>query len=202
MSVSVTPATAQQAPVTIVLLRTATGRGTYHFAEFIHERGRIVPFDLGYIDFDDPSDYREMWLGGGVVALDRPLLRLTVEGFVLGAFGEHARGAVYFQPFFLANSRLTPRIGAEAVYFPYVPLNESGHSQHVLERAKVEYSFARVKVGGGYGAYRAPDATWNHKPFVTTTVQAGGLGNFEIWLQRLSGGHASLQVRYVKVVAH
>ena len=34
--------------------------------------------------------------------------------------------------------RLTDRLGSEAVYFPYIPLNEAGRTRHVLERAKSE----------------------------------------------------------------
>jgi hypothetical protein len=193
------PALAQQDSHTIVLLRTATGRGTYHYAEVIHERGRLVPFDVGYIDFDNPSEYREMWIGGGAMVFRTPVVSLLAEGFLARAFGEQSGDALYFQPFFLTTYRLAPRLGGEAVYFPYIPLNDAARAQHLLERVKLEYDFARFKIGGGYGAYRWADHAWHHKPFVTATLKAGPVGNVELWVQRLQGDHVAVQLRYARV---
>jgi hypothetical protein len=202
LTVAAVPARGQNAPVTVVLLRTATDRGSYHYAELIHERGRLVPFDIGYIDFDNPKQYREWWVGGGFTPISTPRVSLTAEGLLARAFGEHAGGALYFQPFFLGTVRASRKVVVESVYFAYVPLNESGHGQHLLERAKVEYDFSRFKVGGGYGAYYSRSVTWQHKPFVTATVRAPLVGDVEIWLQRLNADHFTVQIRYAKVFAH
>ena len=195
-------AAAQFEPVTVVLLRTATDRGTYHFAEVIHQRGRLVPFDFGYIDFDDAKLYREFFLGTGGVAISHPKLSLTTEAFLLKSFGELAHDALYLEPFFLANYRPTSSMVAEVCYFPYIPLNEAARAQHVLERAKLEYVFDRVKVGAGYGAYKFGDTDWQHKPFVTTTVNIASIGSLEFWLQRVAEGEMTVQFRYAKVFIH
>ena len=189
--------------MTVLLLRTATDRGAYHYAEVIHERGRLVPFDLGYIDFDNPTQYREMWLGGGFKPIVSPRASLTVEGFLAGAYGAHGDGALYFQPFFLGNARLAPNVLLESVYFAYVPLNDAGHAQHLLERAKVEYDWPRFKLGAGYGAYQpGGGAAWQHRPFVTATIKAPPVGNFELWLQRLQDDHFTVQIRFARVFVH
>ena len=201
LAASAVPAQAQ-APETLLLLRTATDRGAYHLAEIVHERGRIIPLDVGYIDFDNPTLYREMWIGGGGVPFDGPKGFLITEGLLARAFGEHANGALYFQPYFLGVYRVAPRVPFEASYFAYVPLNDAGTAQHLLERAKLEYGFARVKVGAGYSAYKFGDVAWHHKPFITATLKAGGLGNFEVWLQRVPADQLAVQFRYAKVFVH
>jgi hypothetical protein len=61
------PAWAQPLTETFVLLRTATDRGAYHYAEVFQQRGKIIVPDIGYIDFDQAREYREMWIGGGGV---------------------------------------------------------------------------------------------------------------------------------------
>ena len=188
--------------MTVLLLRTGTDRGAYHYAEVIHERGRLVPFDAGYIDFDNPAEYREMWLGGGFKPIASSRVSLTAEGFLAGAYGEHAGGALYFQPFFLGTARLASRVLVESVYLAYVPLNDAGHAQHLLERAKVEYDWPRVRLGAGYGAYQSRGAVWQHKPFITATIKAAPVGNVELWLQRLQDDHFTVQIRYAKVFVH
>ena len=60
VAATVAPAAAQQANETLLLVRTATTDGAYHLVEAIHQRGRVVPLDVGYIDFDDPADAWEL----------------------------------------------------------------------------------------------------------------------------------------------
>lgn len=188
--------------MTVVLLRTATDRGSYHSAEIVHERGRLVPFDIGYIDFDDPKQYREMWVGGGFTPLATSRVSLTAEALIAKSYGERAGGALYFQPFFLGRVRVSRKVMVESAYFAYVPLNDAGYAQHLLERAKVEYDLPRFKFGGGYGAYYARGIAWQHKPFVTTTIRAPVVGDVEIWLQRMNADRFTVQVRYSKVFVH
>lgn len=202
LAAAVVPARAQAQSETIVLLRTATDRGAYHYAEVFQERGRFIPWDIGHIDFDHPRQYREFWIGGGGVPIETPKGSLVAEGFITKALGEHADSALYFQPFFIGTYRPFPTVVTEAVYLGYVPLNEAGFAQHLLERAKAEYDAPRFKVGAGYSVYKPADGPARHKPFVTATFKAGSLGNFECWLQRLPGNHATLQLRYAKVFRH
>jgi hypothetical protein len=163
-----------------------------------------VPFDVGYIDFDSPRQYREMWFGGGFKPIATPRVSLAAEGFLLKPYGEHAGGALYFQPFFLGTARVSANVLVESSYFAYVPLNDAGHAQHLLERAKIERDFPRFKIGAGYGAYKPPGigTPWQHRPFVTATLKAAPVGNIEIWLQRLSDNEVTIQIRYAKVFVH
>src|SRR6185503_4210088 len=202
VAATVAPATAQQASETLLLLRTATTDGAYHLVEAIHQRGRVVPLDVGYIDFDNPAQYREMWVGGGGVPFQGPKAFLITEGLLARAFGAHGAQALYFQPYFFGIYRVAPKLPFEASYFAYVPLNEAATTQHLLERAKLEYDFARFKVGAGYSAYRFGREAWRHKPFITATLKAGMLGNFELWLQRVPDDQVAVQFRYAKVFIH
>jgi hypothetical protein len=192
------PAAAQSGGTTLGLLRTATGDGAYHYAQIIHERGRWVALDAGYIDFNSPGDYFEAWIGSGVLALAGERGILITQANLVRAFGELAGGALYAQGFFLAKLRLSDRLVSEAAYLPYIPLNDAGDVQHLLERAKLEMEFSGWKAGVGYGAYRFADFDWQHKPFLTTTAPPSRLGTFEVWLQRLPGDGQTVQLRWVR----
>jgi hypothetical protein len=112
------------------------------------------------------------------------------------------REALYFQPYFLGIYRVAPKLPFETSYFAYVPLSDAATAQHLLERAKLEYDFARFKLGAGYSAYRFGGEAWRHKPFITGTLKAAMLGNFELWVQRVPDDQVALQIRYAKVFAH
>src|SRR5439155_1283157 len=109
-------------------------------------------------------------------------LTVVEEGLITKAGGALSGGDVYFNPWTFATYHVTEKVGAEVVYFPYLPLTSRGRVQHLLERAKVEYNFKHMKVGGGYSAYQSGDDPWIHKPFVTTTLKGGAFGNLELWL--------------------
>lgn len=172
---------------------------TYRFVEVFQQRGRWIFPDGGYIDFADAGKYREIFLGAGAVLYNSKRLTVIEEGYIDKATGPASGGATYFQPWTLVGYRITPKLGSEVVYFPYLPLNKAGRIQHVIERAKLEYDFKHLKVGGGYGAYQFGDNAWQNKPFITTTLKGGRLGNLELWLQRMPSDHAQLQVRYAKI---
>lgn len=193
------PAHAQTAAQTTVLVRTATGRGTYHYAEVYHERGKLVLPDIGYIDFDEPSSYRELFIGGGGVVFSRARTTVVAEAFLDKAFGSRSGGALYLLPWVMVLYRAAPRLAGEVVYFPYIPLSDAGRGQHVLERAKLEYDFPRLKIGAGYGAYKFGADAVHHKPFATATFKAGRTGAFELWMQRLPGNRLTVQIRYANV---
>ena len=166
--------------------------------ETFQVRGRWVFPDLGYIDFGK-SDYKELFVGAGATLVSSKHLTLIEEGYFVQAVGSTSGDARYFQPWTYIGWNIAPKLGGEAVYFPYLPLNKAGRIQHVLERAKMEYDFKHWKLGAGYAAYQFGDGEWQNKPFITTTLKAGKLGNLEIWLQKMPTKTAQVQVRYAKV---
>jgi hypothetical protein len=189
---------------TLVLARAGWDRGvTYRFFEAIHSTGRWIAPDVGYIDFGDARRYREFWLGGGYVLHGSPRTTVIGEGYLAQATGPLAGGARYFQPWMLVAHQFAPRVGGEAVYFLYLPLNAPGAFQQVLERAKLELTLGKVKLGAGYGAYKAEGQRWQHKPFLTFTYGTSRLGSLELWLQRNPGPGDDIQaqVRYMLRVA-
>jgi hypothetical protein len=196
----------KQQTKTIAIARTGflTGDGqtTYRLVEVFQVRGKWILTDVGYIDFGNTGVYRETFIGAGWTVLDSKQITIIEEGYFDQASGPSSKGAMYFQPWTYIGYKITSRLGGETVYFPYLPLNKAGRVQHVVERAKLEYDFKYFKVGGGYGGYRFGSYDWQHKPFITATLKAGRLGNFEVWLQRMPSStgknHAQVQLRYFK----
>ncbi len=190
---------------TTILTRTALHKDrTYRFFEVIQTRGKWVLPDMGYIDFGEAGSYREFWAGGGAVLHSSDHFLVIFEGLVAAATGPAADGAVYLQPWILFGYRITPRLAGEVVYFPYIPLNEAGVTQHLVERAKLEYDLGVVKVGGGYGGFKFDRDRWQHRPFLTTTLELGRLGALEFWLQRTPGEGRNLRtvIRYKINIRH
>lgn len=174
--------------------------GTYHYGEFFQIRGNWIYPDVGYIDFASGT-YREFFIGAGRTLYNGKHATFVEELYFDQATGPAAHGARYLMPWTLFDYRFTPKVTAEAVYFPYLPLNKSARIQHVIERAKVEYGVAKwLKVGGGYGAYQYGNDSWQNKPLVTTTFLTKA-GSFEIWLQKMPGG-AQVQLRYQLITHH
>lgn len=202
-SVSLTCGTAMaQDTQTFVIGRTGVGddaKTTYRIVEVFQQRGRWIFPDVGYIDFADPKQYREYFVGAGAVLFTSKRITIIEEGYLDKAAGPASGDALYFQPWTLVAISITPKLGAEVVYFPYLPLNKAARIQHVLERAKLEYDFKHVKVGGGYAAYQYGEGPWSNRPFVSTTLKGGKLGDLELWLQRMPGDHVQVQVRYAKI---
>ncbi len=198
-SLAVTSVSAQTtAPSTDVyaIARTATGNGEYHYVEAFGQKGKLIPWDISYIDFGHASDYREVIIGAGGTLFDSKHLVVIGEGYIDKALGPTSGGATYLIPWALAIYHITPKVGGQVTYFPYLPLNEAGRIQHVLERAKLEYDFGRIKMGGGYAGYQFGQDEWQSRPFITTTLKAGPVGNVELWLQRLPSNHLTFQVRW------
>lgn len=193
-------ASAQEAPAvdTHVIARTATDQGTYHYAQVFQQRGKWIPLDLGYIDFNKFDVYREVWVGAGGVLLETTHLSVIGEGHIVKALGPSSGGALYLQPWVLVAYHLAQRLGGDAVYFPYLPLNDAGRRQHILERAKLEYDIGHIKVGGGYAGSKSGPGAWKSKPFVTATIKAGPIGAIELWLQQRPGQRVTVHVRYAK----
>jgi hypothetical protein len=185
---------------TIVLARegqrlSPQSTATLHYLESFQVRHRWVLPDVGYIDFGH-SDYREVFLGGGYTLYDGKHISLVEEGLFVQASGHSSNQARYVMPWTMLQYHLTEKLGGEAVYFPYIPLNESARKQHVLERAKLERKISnRWKAGAGLGGYKFADQAWSNRPFITTTVSTRW-GDWEFWLQRLPENKPQFQIRY------
>lgn len=189
------------AQVTVAIARIAFKEDvTQRFAEVLYESkdGWIFP-DVGYVDFGG-SVYREFFAGVGRTLHRSPTLTFVSSLYYQQAAGPAAGGARYLVPWFLVNCRPHARVQCEAVYFPYLPLTDRGQVQHVLERAKLEYSVTpQFRLGGGYGAFQTRGVNWQNRPFFTATVSPPRVGDIEVWVQRLPGRGAQLQLRYMRV---
>lgn len=189
------------AQVTVAIARIAVKDvTTQRFAEVLHESagGWIFP-DVGYVDFGG-GVYREFFAGVGRTLRRTPALTLVGTLYYQQAAGPASGGARYLVPWLLVNCRPHARVQCEAVYFPYLPLTDRAQVQHVLERAKLEYSLLpRLKAGGGYAAFHTRGIDWQHRPFFTATVSPPRVGDIEVWVQHLPGRGAQLQLRYMRV---
>jgi hypothetical protein len=155
----------------------------------------VLP-DVGYVDFGK-SDYHEVFGGGGAIVYRGKHVTWLQEILLTRAIGPNANRATYLQPWTLVSYSIPgTKLQGQTVYFVYCPLNSAARVQHVLERAKLERDFQHFKVGAGYRGYQFGDRNWEHKPFVTTTIKAGGLGSLELWVQRLPGNSVQVQLRY------
>ncbi len=152
-----------------------------------------IPIDAGYIDFRNASQYRELFIGTGKVFVADKKTLLIGEIY----FDQASDGAAYLQPWILVAYKFTPTVRAEAVYFPYIPLNEAGTAQHVIERVKLEKIFKGWKIGGGYSGYKFGDGRMASKPFATFTKITEKWGNPELWLQKTPTG-IGIQFRFTK----
>jgi hypothetical protein len=191
---------------TIVLAREGQrfqpqSTATLHYLETFQVRHRWVLPDVGYIDFGH-SDYREAFMGGGYTLLDGKHISLVEEGLFVQASGSSANQERYLMPWTMIQYHLTEKLGGEAVYFPYIPVNNSGRKQHVLERAKLERKISnRWKAGAGLGGYKFADDSWSNRPFVTTTLTTRW-GDWEFWVQRLPYNKPQVQIRYAIARQH
>jgi hypothetical protein len=189
-----------RAQSTVVIARIACNDvTTQRFAEVFHQTGDWVFPDVGYVDFGT-ADYREFFVGVGRTIVNSPKMTVIGEVYYQHPAGSASQGARYLVPWGLVHYRPRPRISGEAVYFPYLPLSGGATLQHVVERAKLEYSWSRFKAGGGYGAYQRRGNEWEHKPFVTFTVTPRAIGDIEVWLQRATGGGVQVQLRYLRAI--
>ena len=189
------------AQVTVAIARVAFKEGvTQRFAEVLHESasGWIFP-DIGYVDFGGDV-YREFFAGVGRTLRRTPKLTLVGTLYYQQSAGPASGSARYIVPWMLVNCRPHARVQCEAVYFPYLPLTERAQVQHVLERAKVEYSIVpQFKIGGGYAAFQTKGVAWQNRPFFTATVSPPRVGDIEVWVQHLPNRGAQMQLRYMRV---
>ena len=163
-------------------------RGTKHW--FV-----IVP-DVGGIGFDQINRYREFYIGAGFEVVIGNLT-LDHEAYYDQATGPDAHGKAYYQPWSRAEYKFPNHLVGEVVAFPYIPIN-GGHTQFVMERAKLEYAgLKRFSFGGGLGMYQDFSVTdLQKRPFVSVTVKTSRLGNFEFWIQAMPEKTFQIQFRH------
>lgn len=170
-----------------------------HLAEYLQIRsnGWIYP-DIGYLDSNHPTEYREIFVGGGRTLVNNKHVTVMQEFYLDFASGPKAKGEMYFFPEVISSYRFG-KVNGEAVGFVFMPLTKSAKWQLIIERIKADYSLSkRFKVGIGYGAYKCEGGRWQNKPFVYPGIKMGKLGELEIWLQEVPST-ARVFVRYKKV---
>ena len=172
---------------------------TYRYVEVFQVEGRWIFPDIGYIDFADAKRYGEWFVGAGFKSVMTKHVTVAHEVYFVRSVGSASGDAKYTQVWTGIFYTFTDKLGGEAAFFPYIPLNSAATKQWVVERIKLEYSFTPAfKAGAGYGAYQFGNGEWQNRPFITTTVTpAGGkFGSFELWYQKLPNGKSQIQVRY------
>lgn len=168
---------------------------TYHMLELEQVRGRWILPDFGAVDFGHGNN-RQFFAGAGAVAhYGRTLLFSPEVYFVQGA-GPAAHGARYLWLWPQSDFQFTPRLSAQAIAYPSVPLNHAAQAQFDIDRVKMQYALdRRFTLGAGYSSSKTVGSAWVSKPFLTTTVNSRQ-GDFEFWAQRIPGG-GQLQMRYL-----
>jgi hypothetical protein len=168
---------------------------TYHFVEVFQVRRNWIYPDVGYVDFGH-NNYREFFAGGGYTFYKGRQITAIGELFYEQSLGPAVHSARWLVPWTELQYRITPRLGGEAVYFAYAPLNSTAKVEHIFDRAKLEYKIkSRWKIGAGYAGKIIENSPWQNKPFLTTTFNTRE-GDLEFWLQRLPQNAMQIQVRY------
>jgi hypothetical protein len=167
---------------------------TYQLAEYIEQRGRWTFPDIGAYDEGQSGD-KLLFLGAGVDLHPGKHVLLTQELYFSQETGPGSRGARSLWVWPVLDVRLAPRLTAQAVAYPTIPLNRSAQAGFDVDRAKMEYALRRnLTVGPGYSSSKSAGSAWQNKPFLTTTVSTRA-GSLEFWLERMPGG-GQIQARY------
>jgi hypothetical protein len=170
----------------------------YRLIEWDQQRGRWIAPDIGY--YDTGYGQSQLWfIGAGAELLHRPHFVWTEELYATQAAGPEARNerSLWFWTVF--DLPLRKRLSAQIVTYPTLPLNKSQSWGFDIDRAKLEWNAgSNWKVGPGYSATTcAPGTAWLSRPFLTVTRKSR-TGDYEVWLERISGG-AQVQFRYLLV---
>ena len=194
-----TPTVTTDPVVTTYLVRTgeqfqAPHVLTYRMVEWEQQRGRWTLPDLGGYQ-SSGTEEKLLFFGAGVDLHPGKKALLTQEAYFVQSAGPGSRGARSFWIWPILDLNFTPRLSAEAVAYPTIPLNRAAQPGFDIDRTKVEF-MARPKltVGAGYSSSKCQGNAWQNKPFLTATVLTRP-GSFEFWLQRIPGG-GQLQMRY------
>ncbi len=167
---------------------------TYRLVEFSQQRGRWIFPDFGDYDFGQGGE-RLTFVGVGAEFHPARRATLTQIVYLSQAVGPGSHGARSLWLWPVLDVNFTPRLTAEAVVYPTIPLNGASKAGFDVDRAKMEYAVRRkLTLGAGYSGSICDGSAWKNKPFATTTV-ATRAGSFEFWLQRMPGG-GQIQIRY------
>jgi hypothetical protein len=192
------PADSHQ-PLSIYIVRTgeqfqAPHVLTYRMVEYAQMRGRWIVPDVGYYDGGHANDTQ--WFAGVGEELYRgEHLTWTQEIYAVQETGSAAHDQRFLWIWPVLDLRFNPRLAAQAVVYPTVPIDRSAKWGIDVDRAKLEYAVRRnIQAGAGYSSSKCEGVPWKNKPFVTTTL-TNKTGAWELWLQRVPGG-AQIQLRY------
>jgi hypothetical protein len=165
---------------------------TYGLVEYSQQRGRWIFPDIG-VYAEAHSDGQLIFAGvGGEFHPSRRATLTQIVYYSQDTDSHHAR-MIWLWP--VLDLRFTPRLSAEAVAYPTIPLNKAATAGFDIDRVKLEYALnRRLTVGPGYSASICDGGSWQNKPFGTTTLNTR-LGSFEFWVERIHGG-GQLQMRY------
>ena len=170
---------------------------TYRVAEWEQMRGRWILPDVGYYDTGYGKD--QLWFaGGGADVLHSKHVDWEQELYVLQEAGPESRNKRFLWLWPVLDFRFRPRLTGELVAYPTIPLNHAQGWGYDVDRSKIEWAGnSHWKAGVGYSGGLTTSSSCQHSPFLTVT-RASRAGNFEVWLQRISGG-AQVQLRYTLV---
>jgi hypothetical protein len=172
---------------------------TYRLVEYAQQRGRWILPDMGVYDTAH-GESKLLFLAAGADLHPTKKALLTQEIYFVQAAGPGSHGARSIWLWPVLDLNFTPRLRAEVVVYPTIPLNRAAQAGFDVDRAKLEYAVRRnFSMGGGYGASKCEGSTWQNKPFLNTTIFSRA-GSFEFWLQRMPGG-GQIQTRFTLVHA-
>ncbi|MGA9669534.1 MAG: hypothetical protein WBQ94_10015, partial [Terracidiphilus sp.] len=187
--------------VNIFVLRTAEQLQsphivTYRVAEWEQMRGRWILPDIGYYDSGYGKD--QLWFaGGGADIIHSKHVDWEQEFYVLQEAGPESHNKRFAWLWPVLDFRFRPGLTAQFVAYPTIPVNRAQGWSYDVDRAKIEWAAtSHWKAGAGYAGGFTPSSAC-HSPFLTVT-RSTRVGNFEVWLQRISGG-AQMQLRYTLV---
>jgi hypothetical protein len=167
---------------------------TYRLAEYEQQRGRWTFPDLGVYGTSQGKD-KLVFLGASADFHPGKGALFTQELYFTQDTGPGSHGARSLWVWPVLDLSFTPRLTAEVVAYPTVPLNRAAQAAFNVDRAKLEYALRRNWTAGpGYSSSICEGSAWKNEPFLTTTVSSSA-GSFEFWIQRMPGG-GQLQLRY------
>mgnify|MGYP001580631710 CR=1 FL=1 len=173
-------------------------KATYRLGEISQTWGRWIIPDVGYLDFGEPREYRELFAGFGYKIFTSEKFELAQEIFFVQAQGREANHARYIQPWMGVWYAPHPRLNLEVAGLVYVPLNNrEGQHEWVLENAKISLNVSIFALGVGYGA-NPEEGEWKNKPFLTATLApaSGKFGSLEVWYFKPREGRTQLQAHF------
>lgn len=157
----------------------------YRLVETVLERGRRIEIEAAYADLGEPGEYRKVWLGGRGTVVDLPRLRLELTAALSKSAGTAAAGERHVQSKASLEARPSADWIVEVSYTDSAPLNDTAVRKHSLDRVRLVYQVGRYRVGAGYAGYQDGRQSWEHRPFVSLSRSVRGLGEAELWLQRI-----------------